>query len=57
MSQSSGNASGNGQFGDMRKKITQVATKALRDAAKSSKAIAGSSLKSSKSVTSKRSGK
>lgn len=57
MSSSSEKASANGQYGEMRKKISQVATKALRSAAKSSKAAAAGAVKVSKPVNTKRSGK
>lgn len=48
MSQPSGNASSKGQYGAMRKKIAQVAKKALHSAAKSSKVAASTTVKASK---------
>ncbi|WP_373530936.1 hypothetical protein [Vampirovibrio sp.] len=57
MSSSSEKASANGQYGEMRKKISQVATKALRSAAKSSKTAAAGAVKVSKAINTKPSGK
>lgn len=57
MSPSSGNASSNGQYGEMRKKIAQVATKALHSAAKSSKATASTTVKVSRTPKTKPSSK
>jgi hypothetical protein len=57
MSLSSSRTSDDGQYGNLRRKIKQVAAMAIQEAAKSSKAGKSSTGKAEKSVSSKKTGK